>query len=98
MVRVGAIQHRVPAWNEGLVEILNTHPVPARFTRARAPIPVLARIAWTSGAETTPTLAMGWTQQLVLVQLSDRRHQFRGIWLTPGDVARVPPIARLSHE
>lgn len=79
---------KAPAWHEGLVPILNAHPVPSRFTRARPPIPVRARIGWASGAETVQTVATGWTSTLVLVQLSDRRCQFRGVWLPLCDVER----------
>lgn len=79
-----------PAWDEELVVITNSHPVPARFTRARVPIQIRARIGWDSGPEVIETLAVAWTSQLVLVQLGDKRCQFRGVWLAASDVQRMP--------
>lgn len=77
-----------PAWDQGQVPIGNAHDVPNRYTRAREPIPVRARIAWATGDEQLDTLALAWTRHLVLVQLDDRRHQLRGIWLAASDVHR----------
>lgn len=80
--------HDALAWYEGQVAITNHHEVPARFTDARQPIPVRARIAWATGDETIETYAVAWTSQLVLVQLSDRRYQLRGLWLAVRDLER----------
>jgi len=78
------------AWDEGQVGVLNCLDVPTRFTRARVPVPVVARVEWASpyGVEHIPTLAVGWTRERVLVELSDRRCTFRGLWLAPVDVER----------
>ena len=82
------VRYEPGAWNEQEVAITNDHQVPARFIDARHPIPVRARIAWATGDELIETYAVAWTSQLVLVRLSDPRHQLRGIWLAPTDVER----------
>lgn len=81
----------VRAWDEGLVPIQNVHPVPARFTKARSPIPVRARFAWATGVEWRQTSAVAWTSDLVLVNIRDKRCNLRGVWLGLADVERVPP-------
>ena len=83
------VRYEPGAWDEGKVAIANDHEVPARFTDAREPIPVRARIAWATGDELIETYAVAWTSQLVLVRLSDPRYQLRGVWLAPADVERV---------
>ncbi|TRW45598.1 hypothetical protein [Georgenia yuyongxinii] len=78
------------AWWEGIQEVLNAHPVPARFVRARVPIPVTARLVWEhdGGEETIDTEANGWTRDLVLVIVDDARCHIRGIWLPVADIHR----------
>lgn len=80
---------REPAWYEGHQRILNAHDVPARFTRARVPIPVRARIEWeTDGVELIDTVATAWTHSVVLVAVDDARSRFRGVWVDVGEVVR----------
>lgn len=79
------------AWDEGHVPITNGHAVPPRFTEARPPVAVHARIAWETGDEVIETEAVAWTSRLVLVRLSEPRHRLRGIWLDLGDVERLAP-------
>lgn len=80
---------REPGWYEGHQRILNCHDVPARFTRARVPIPVRARIEWeTDGVELIDTVATAWTHSLALVAVDDARSRFRGVWVDVGEVVR----------
>lgn len=80
---------REPAWYEGHQRILNCHGVPKRFTRARVPIPVRARILWeTDGVELIDTVATAWTHSLVLVLVDDARARVRGTWVDVGEVVR----------
>lgn len=84
---VGENQPR--AWDDGLQQILNDHPVPQKWTRHRAGIPVEARIEWSQdGVERIQTLAFGWTRTLVLIRVSDGRYQLRGAWVPATDVRR----------
>ncbi|GAA4289084.1 hypothetical protein [Georgenia daeguensis] len=63
--------------------------MPARFTRARVPIPVRARIEWeTDGVEFIETVATAWTHSLALVAVDDARSRFRGVWVDVGEVVR----------
>lgn len=79
----------VPAWHEGQQAILNSHDVPGRFTRARIPIPVTARILWEAdGEEQLETVATAWTRTLVLVDVNDRRFHIRAAWVAVADVRR----------
>jgi hypothetical protein len=76
-------------WHEGHQRILNGHDVPARFTRARVPIPVRARIEWEiDGVELIDTVATAWTHSLALVDVSDARCRFRAVWVDIGEVVR----------
>ncbi|PFG44934.1 hypothetical protein ATJ97_0210 [Georgenia soli] len=80
---------REPAWYEGHQRILNAHEVPKRFTQARAPIPVRARLEWEhDGVELTDTVATAWTHSLALVAVDDARSRFRGVWVDIGEVVR----------
>ncbi|MEE6295224.1 hypothetical protein [Georgenia wangjunii] len=76
-------------WYEGHQAIVNAHDVPRRFTRARIPIPVRARIVWEDdGVEVLDTLATAWTAALVLVDVSDRRNRLNAAWIALADVRR----------
>lgn len=67
----------------------NALPIPARFTSAREPLHVVARVCWPKdGTEYIVTLAWAWTLSSVLVQLDDVRLRVRGVWLPPGDIKR----------
>ena len=86
---MGAAFMGPPAWDEGLQEVINGFDVPRRFTRPKVGIDVVARVVWErDGEELVETSAVGWTRDLVLVQLQDRRSQFRGVWVRPRDVRR----------
>lgn len=83
-------------WADGLQQIVNARMVPARRrqTTAHIPIPVRARIVWErDGEQTIDTQVAAWTYDLVLVELLDPRSKVRGVWLVPGDVERVNPLA-----
>lgn len=91
---VGTGYFTVPAWSEGRQAVLNAHPVPPRKAQRDAPdpIPVRARVVWErDGEELVETVAQAWTSRLVLVTLSDRRAELRGVWLDPRDVQRLTP-------
>ncbi|MEE6273547.1 hypothetical protein V2J56_09330 [Georgenia sp. MJ206] len=76
-------------WYEGHQAITNADDVPRRFTCARVPIPVQARIVWEDdGVELLDTLATAWTARLVLVDVSDRRNRINAAWLALADVRR----------
>lgn len=48
-----------------------------------------ARVVWErDGAETIDTLAMAYTRDAVLVEITDLRYRIVGVWLAPGDVRR----------
>ncbi|PFG45139.1 hypothetical protein ATJ97_0061 [Georgenia soli] len=80
---------REPAWYEGVQRILNAHDVPERFTQARAPIPVRARLEWENdGIELVDTVATAWTHSLALVTVDGARSRFRGVWIDIGEVVR----------
>lgn len=84
----------VPSWHEGRQAVVNACPVPPRRAQrdAPVPVPVRARIVWQrDGEEQVQTVARAWTSRLVLVELSDARSTFRGVWLDPGDVERLTP-------
>jgi hypothetical protein len=83
------VHDEVKAWWEGKQRILNGHPVPARFTRARVPVPVTVRLVWErDGAEQLDTVATAWTRRLVLVDVTDARVMVNGVWVGVGDVRR----------
>lgn len=81
------------AWDAHLQQLLNDHPVPPRFTDAGHPYPrVRVRLVWEhDGVEWRETDAWGWTRDLVLVYVKDRRRQVNGAWLSVADVERVSP-------
>ena len=90
--RIRVVRFHEQAWWEGREAIRNGRAVPARFTRAREPIPVRARLVWeTSGVQVIDTHATAWTRTLVLVRIDDARSQTRGVWLDADDVRRRPP-------
>jgi len=73
--------------------ILNAGEIPNKpHTRWVAPRPVTARVVWEAdGEQLRDTVARYWVRRggevLVLVDLVDVRHPFRGVWLRyPGDV------------
>ncbi|WP_127125824.1 hypothetical protein [Georgenia sp. SYP-B2076] len=77
------------AWDEGLQRIVNARAVPGRFTAARTPIPVTARLVWeNAGEQLVRTVATGWTRRVVLVIVDDRRSHVRGVWVPAADVSR----------
>lgn len=86
----GGEHGRVAAWYEGKQRILNAHPIPPRFTRARQPIPVRARIEWErDGVELVDTHANAWTHSLVLVDVHGRgRYHLASVWVGVEDVVR----------
>jgi len=79
----------VPAWYEGHQTILNAHDVPDRYSRARIPIPVTARVMWeVDGDELLDTVPDPWTRTLVLVEVPDGRWHLAAAWIPAGDVRR----------
>ena len=78
------------AWDDDLQRVLNTHPVPARYTNAPWPHPpVRARLVWErDGEQWLDTVAVAWTRELVLVDVVDPRVQVHGQWLAVEDVER----------
>lgn len=86
---IGGMRIHETAWWEGRQSIRNARAVPARFTRAREPVPVRARLVWeTSGVQVIDTVATAWTTSLVLVRVGDACYQFRAAWLDVADVHR----------
>ncbi len=81
-------------WDRPHQLILNAHSIPAKRAQRTGWVPVRARLVWErDGEEWVDTFAFAWTARLVLVELSDPRHEIRGVWLVPQDVerrARVP--------
>lgn len=80
----------VQAWYEGLQQLDNALPVPARFTDAPWPgIPARARLLWAlDGVEWVDTVATAWTASAVLVDVLDGRWQLNAAWLPVDSVRR----------
>lgn len=74
---MSTVSDGVPRWSDGRQDLLNAQPVPRRWRDAPfppGPIPVSARLVWAEdGEEWLDTVAEAWTDQVVLVQVPDRR-------------------------
>lgn len=71
--------------------ILNAREIPLRHLQhdGRTPIDVVARIVWENdGEDRISTRAIDWVGRDVLVEISDRRWQTKGVWLDASDVRR----------
>lgn len=81
-----------PAWDTDRdlwEQPTNALPIPRRFTRARDPVAVTARLVWaSSGVQLVDTLAEAWTCRIVLVHVEDRRLRVKGVWVLVADVCR----------
>lgn len=71
--------------------VLNACPAPETWREARWAAPdVRARVDWeTDGVEHIETVALAWSESLVLVRLFDRRSSQHAIWLDIADTVRI---------
>jgi len=79
-----------PSALEGVQRPANILPVPPGTHRDVAdPIPVQARLEWSTGPEWVDGLAMEWTRELVRVATAEQRLHPRVVWVRAGDVRRL---------
>lgn len=71
--------------------LVNAQEVPPRDQQRdlRPPVAVTVRLEWKrDGGEHLDTVARAWHGQTVLVDITDRRYRFKGVWLPAPDVER----------
>jgi hypothetical protein len=76
-----------PRWQRLVNEV--AVPPAREQTTAPAPVPCVARLVWEDdGPQVAETEAIGWTRDVVLVRVYDRRWRLGGVWLAVSDVRR----------